>query len=218
MGESLTKNPKLAELACSNGCFVTTLALMAVSKLGIECLEWEPEIVVEAFEAEFGIDKLPQKACDKLQAGLMLIGTNAFTASLEGFLSATKVMNNRVFDESEAPYCDLRMCSWSVYEYTQLMGGMGDEEAPEEFSPDIVTYIQEVGKVNGVTQFPEWLSFANSGTEMPDMTGDVDLFELYNARQQDYVALLTEDTNARQQELASQLNTLKEAGIIKKPA
>ena len=218
MPEKIKNLPQLRDLAVSDDCFVTTIALMAVSALGLECLDWDPEVVLSEFENAYGIEKLPSRSCDKLQTGLMLIGTDAFTSTLEGFLAATKVMNNKLFDSSEVPFCDIRMCSWSVCEYLQLMEDQADSKAVE-FSPDIVVYIRNAGALNGISKFPPWLSFADSELDnLPDMTGDVQLFEMYNQHQSEYDDMLVEEASEKQKKLGMQLNLLKESKILSKPA
>lgn len=196
-------------------CFVTSVALSALAKFGLESLEWEPEILRDAFEQQFEINKMSQKLFDKLNCGYMLVGTNAFEATIEGFLSATAIMNNLVFDESAAPYCSLDMCAWSVWEYIQLLGEIKGGEATCQFSPDIIKYIQEVGKVNGIYQFPKWLSFAEyQEDEVPDLSGDQDQFSQFQLRQQDYVSSMNSFVTQKNELLKEELTTLQKCGIL----
>ena len=205
----------MSDFPLNKECFVTSLVLPTLKKFGFESLDWEPEILRDAFEEEFQMNKMPQKMFDKLNCGYMLVGTDAFTSSIEGFLSATNIMNNLVFDGDEAPYCSLEMCAWSVWEYGELIGGIKDGESTENFCPDIAKYIQEVARVNGVSQFPKWLSFANpENMAMPDMTGDPDLFEMYNNRQQNYIGDLNGFVTFKQNLLTEELHKLQNAGLI----
>lgn len=206
---------ELGTFPLTRECFVTPVALAAIRKFGFESLEWEPEILTEAFEQAFEITKLPQKLADKLQCGYMLIGTNAFNASIEGFLSATYIMNNLVFDELDAPYCSLEMCAWSVWEYLQLLGDIKDGKPAVEFCSDIKKYIQEVGKVNGVYQFPKWLSFADyDKDEVPDNSSDPEQFSMFQTRQSNYVSDLNGFVTEKQAFLKEELITLNKSGII----
>lgn len=199
----------------SSQCFVTSVALPAIRKFGLESLDWEPEILRDAFAEEFQMTKMPQKLFDKLNCGYMLIGTDAFTASIEGFLSATNIMNNLVFSEDEAPYCSLEMCAWSIWEYGELLGTIENGESTEPFCSDIVAYIREVGMLNGVYQFPKWMSFANpENMSMPDNTGDVDLFTAFQNRQTDYVSDLNGFVTFKQGILTKELQALQKDGLI----
>ena len=196
-------------------CFVTSITLAALKKFGLESLEWEPEILRDAFEEQFDLAKLSQKAFDKLNCGYMLVGTDAFTSTIEGFLSATAIMNNLVFSEDEAPYCSLEMCAWSIWEYGDLMGGIEDGKSTEQFCPDIIAYIQEVGKTNGVYRFPKWMEFANPpDNRMPDITSDADQFTMFENRQNNYISDLNGFVTAKQQLLTEELKKLQAAGII----
>jgi hypothetical protein len=205
----------MSDFPLNRECFVTPLALTAIKKFGPESLEWEPEILRDAFEETFEMNKMPQKMFDKLNCGYMLIGTDAFSSTIEGFLSATAIMNNLVFSEDEAPYCSLEMCAWSIWEYINLMGDIKDGKPTIEFCPDIIKYIQEVGRTNGISKFPPWMEFANpEDASMPDMTGDADLFEMYNQRQSNYISDLNGFVTEKQKLLTEELLTLQKDGIL----
>ena len=199
----------------SNHCFVSSVTLAAIRQLGMESLEWDPEILMEGFETAFGMKKMSQKLFDKLNCGYMMLGTDAFTQTIEGFLSATAVMNDRAFEEDTVPYCSLEECAWSVWEYCNLVGDIKDGQPTIEFHPDIIKYIQEVGKVNGVSRFPIWLSFANDDpTPYPDMSGDDSQFEMYNLRQDEYIAQLNSFVTSKQDELTAELQKLEKLRLV----
>ena len=98
------------ELPLKNNCFVTSIALVGLKHLGPESMTYEPEILRDAFESQFGMQKMSQKMFDKLNCGYMLVSTDAFVSTIEGFLTATAVMNNLVFEEDEIPFCTLENC------------------------------------------------------------------------------------------------------------
>lgn len=205
----------MSEWPLSKECFVTPVALAAIKKLGMESLDWAPEVLRDAFEEQFEIKKMPQKLFDKLNCGYMLIGTDAFNSTIEGFLSATAIMNNMVFDETEAPFCSLEMCAWSTWEYAILLGELDEGKSTAPYSPDIIKYIQEVGKLNGVSQFPKWMSFANpENGAMPDLTGDADAFAAYQNRQQTMISDMNGFVTAKQALLTKELQELQKAGIL----
>lgn len=205
----------MSEFPLSSQCFVSPLALTALKTFGLESLAWEPETLRNAFEEQFEIKEMPQKMFDKLNCGYMLIGTDAFNSTIEGFLSATAIMNNLVFSEDEIPYCSLDMCAWSVWEYGELLGDLEDGRSTSTFSPDIITYIQQVGAQNGVYQFPKWLEFANPDKDaMPDLSGDPDLFGGFMARQQNYISDLNGFVTEKQRLLTEELKKLQEKGIL----
>lgn len=197
-------------------CFVTSITLAFLKKYGIEALDWDPLIVRDAFEGGFRVEKMPQRMFDKLNCGLSLVGTSLYTDSIEGFLTGTACMNNRVLDGLTASFCTLEECAWGVWEYMNLNGDIDKNNQPtEKFSPDIAKYIQEAGKLNGVLKMPVWLKFAEAPDgSMPDLTGDVDLFEMWSARQENYIEDLNGYVTYRQQALADELRSLKNDGWI----
>lgn len=199
----------------SNHCFVSSVTLATLRQLGMESLEWDPEVLMMGFEAAFGVKKMPQKLFDKLNCGYMLLGTDLFYSSIEGFLSATAVMNDRPFEEDQIPFCSLEECAWSVWEASQLTGETSDGKPTTEFHPDIVKYIQEAGRLNGVSKFPLWLSFANTeNAPYPDMSGDESVFEMYMQRQQEYIADLNRYVQGRQDKLTEELQKLEKLRLV----
>lgn len=204
----------MSELPINKDTFVTTMALLGVRELGLESLDWEPEILRDAFEDAYGIKKLSQKLFDKLNCGYTLIGTDSFTSSIEAFLAATAVMNNRVFEADEVPYCTFEMCAWSVWEYINLMGDIEDGKPTDQFSPDIIEYIRQAANENGISRFPLWLKFAEPENNLPDLSGDIDQFEMYQERQNDRISDMNGFVTERQEELTAELTKMQELGFL----
>lgn len=204
----------MSELPIDKNSFVSTLAMLGMRALGPESLDWEPEILRDAFEDAYGIDKLSQRLFDKLNCGYMLIGTDAFTSSIEAFLSATAVMNNMVFEADEVPYCTFEMCAWSVWEYINLMGDIEDGKPTDQFSPDIILYIQQTANENGISRFPLWLKFAEPENSLPDLSGDIEQFEMYQERQNDRISDMNGFVTRKQEELTEELTNLQKLGFL----
>lgn len=204
----------MSELPIDKNSFVSTMAMLGLRALGLESLDWEPEILRDAFEDAYGIDKLSQRLFDKLNCGYMLVGTDAFTSSIEAFLSATAVMNNMVFESDEVPYCTFEMCAWSVWEYINLMGDIEDGKPTDKFSPDIILYIQKAANENGISRFPLWLKFAEPENNLPDLSGDIDQFEMYQERQNDRISDMNGFVTRKQEELTEELTNLQKLGFL----
>ena len=203
-------------LPLGKDCFVTSITLVFLRRFGQEALDWDPLIVRDAFEEGFGFKKMPQRMFDKLNCGLSLIGTSLYTTTIEGFLTGTACMNNLVLDGDSIPYVTFDQCAWGVWEYANLNGDIDDQSKPtEEFSPDIVKYIQSVSGRNGVTSMPVWLQFAQlPDDQMPDLSSDVDQFEQYMNRQRAYVEDMNRYVLARQDALKAELTKLADEGFI----
>lgn len=204
----------MSELPINKNSFVSTMAMLGMRALGLESLDWEPEILRDAFEDAYGIDKLSQRLFDKLNCGYMLVGTDAFTTSIEAFLSATAVMNNMVFEADEVPYCTFEMCAWSVWEYINLMGDIEDGKPTDQFSPEIILYIQKAANENGISRFPLWLKFAEPENNLPDLSGDIDQFEMYQERQNDRISDMNGFVTRKQEELTEELTNLQKLGFL----
>lgn len=204
----------MSELPINKNSFVSTMAMLGMRALGLESLDWEPEILRDAFEDAYGIDKLSQRLFDKLNCGYMLVGTDAFTTSIEAFLSATAVMNNMVFESDEVPYCTFEMCAWSVWEYINLMGDIEDGKPTDRFSPEIILYIQKAANENGISRFPLWLKFAEPENNLPDLSGDIDQFEMYQERQNDRISDMNGFVTRKQEELTEELTNLQKLGFL----
>ena len=204
----------MSELPINKNSFVSTMAMLGMRALGLESLDWEPEILRDAFEDAYGIDKLSQRLFDKLNCGYMLVGTDAFTTSIEAFLSATAVMNNMVFESDEVPYCTFEMCAWSVWEYINLMGDIEDGKPTDQFSSEIILYIQKAANENGISRFPLWLKFAEPENNLPDLSGDIDQFEMYQERQNDRISDMNGFVTRKQEELTEELTNLQKLGFL----
>lgn len=206
----------MKKLPLGKDCFVSSITLVFLKKFGYEALDWDPLIVREAFEGGFGVQKMSQRMFDKLNCGLALVGTDTYTSTIEGFLTGTAVMNNQVLESDMAPFVTLSQCAWGIWEYINLNGDVDQDSRPtEQFSPDIAEYIRQVGNTVGVSEFPVWMDFANpEGDAVPDLSDDVDLYEQYRARQQDYISDLNAYVNARQAKLTEELKTLANDGFI----
>jgi hypothetical protein len=202
-------------LPLKNNCFVSSITVLALKTFGLESLEWEPRVLRDAMEEKFDLQKLPQRIFDKLNCGYMLVGTNAYTSTIEGFLSANAVMNNQSFDENQIPFNSLKTLAWGVWEYSNLMGDIKDGAPTEEFSSDIIVYIREAAELNGVRKFPDYLKFAeNPHIGLPDMGTDPTAMEMYLNRQQSNINDLNAFITGRQTALVQELTELQRQGWI----
>lgn len=197
-------------------CFVTSITLTMLKKYGFDVLDWDPLIVRDAFEGGFHVQNMPQRMFDKLNCGLSLLGTSLYTDSIEGFLAGTACMANIPVDGAVAPFVSFRQCAWGVWEYMNMNGDMDKNEKPsEKFCPDVIAYIQKVARLVGVSTMPNWLAFAGfKDSDLPDMAEDADIFEMYMARQRDYIDATNQYVNSRQGELEKELLALAAAGLI----
>lgn len=206
----------MTDFPLDRNCFVTSITLVALRRFGFDIMDWDPLVARDHFEAVFNLPKMPQKMFDKLNCGLMLVGTSLFTDSIEGFLTGTACMNNLSLSSSEISYCTFKQCAWGVWEYININGDMDSNTHPiETFCPDVIYYIQQVAHQNGISKMPEWLNFAKiPDNALPDMTGDVNLFEQYMRRQNENTEELNIYVTQRQKVLGDELKMLASQGFI----
>lgn len=199
----------------NNDSFVTSLALVAMKNLGEEALTMDPLIVRDAMEEILGIQQMPQRMFDKLNCGLTLLGTEAYTKTIEGFLQMTACMNGDVLESDVASMCTIEDCAWGVWEYINLNGDITTDGKPsEEFSEDIKVYIREAAKLEGLYKLPNWLSFAEPVAALPDLTDDMNVFNIFMSRQEDTISTMNKYVTDRMAELSNELNRLRVAGYV----
>jgi hypothetical protein len=202
----------IKQLLYARDAFVSTVSLPALVRFGFDSLDWDPLVLRDSYQEEFGLDAMPQRTFDKLNTGYTLVGTTAFETTIEGFLTCTAVLNGLVLDSSASPFVTIAHCNWAIWEYGCLIAD-APEENVEVFCPEVVEYIRQVGNLNGMTRFPDHMAFANSDT-MPDIGGDVQQFEMYERRQDGYIDMLNTQIDEKQKLLAEQIKELEKAGLV----
>ena len=192
---------------------VTVYALAAMAQFGPECLQWDPLVLRDAFQDAFDC-KLSQKAFDKLQAGMSMVGTNLFTHSIETFLACTALCNEKPVKQPQLNYVTLKDCCWAVFCWQELLG-YNPEEDDEKFDDDIIMYIQALMDKDGISELPQFMSFA----KLPDdkltviqqnLAADASAFQSYHKRQQENVNQIMAFIKDKQALLAAQLKRFKE--------
>lgn len=199
----------------SNKCTPATYALAMLSVFGLQVLQWDPLIVRDSFQDYFKV-KLTERAFNKLQAGLTMIGTDAFQSTIQGFLMCTAACANKPITQGQIPYVTLKDACWAFYLYQQLLG-----QNIQDVAPDIDIYIQQLLRLQGITKLPDFLSFIQLNPKVLQkaqlqLASDVTLFTAYNTRQQNTVQQLIYHVNSLKQQQAYQLQLLQASPKIVK--
>lgn len=194
-------------------CMLPVYALAAVGRFGQDALDWDPLILRDAFQAQFGC-KLGQKAFDKLMAGTSMIGTNLFTTSIQSFLACTAACNNKAINQNQLCYVNLKDCCWSVFVWRQMIG-YNPQQDSQRFDPDIVMYIQALMQQQGISMLPDFLDFAKLDdvkitTIQQALVQDATAFQAYNIRQMNEVQELKAYIRDKQKVLVAQLKVLQQ--------
>lgn len=130
----------------------TTLLVMAMDLFGpddLSWMQWAPETLkIEIFE---GYSAKPSKlALDRLMAGIAILTTDSFWNSLPKFIDICNAMAGEGVDDT-FNIADTTEITWSVVESVLLT-----QEEPQ-FSEEIVAYIEEQIKSEGLGQVPKAL-------------------------------------------------------------
>lgn len=184
-----------------------------MAAFGPECLDWDPLILRDAFQEEFSC-KLSQRGFDKLQAGMTMIGTNLYTQSIEAFLACTSLCANKPVKQGQLAYVNIKDCCWGVFCWQELLGET-IQETVQEFSPDIIMYIQALMDKQGISELPEFMSFAKMPDEkittiQQNLISDVTAFQAYTSRQLETVNEIKAYIKDKQRVLALQLTRFQE--------
>ncbi len=162
--------------------FGTTMLIACTSLLEddgnpLAFLDWDPE-TIQAELAQYG--DVPQANFNKLMSAIRVVTTNDFQRSLPAFIEVCDALydgrvNPAVFD----PAGTLEI-AWGVVEAT-LLWPPDDNDASEEYHPEILGYIAQTVKHEGYSVPPDgvlmlvpelkdqWSQVAESLTDDPEM-------------------------------------------------
>ena len=203
------------DIFLSPKCTPATYALAFISVFGLQALQWDPLVVRDSFQDYFQV-KLTERAFNKLQAGLTMIGTNAFQATIQGFLMCTAACANKPITQGQIPFVSLKDICWAFYLYQELLG-----QRLQDVDAAIDIYVQQLLKLQGITKLPQFLSFIQLDVNslekaQKQLASDITLFQSYNIRQQNTVIQLQQYVQALKQQQARQLQLLQTSPKIVK--
>jgi hypothetical protein len=134
--------------------FATTLLTLFIDTYGTEALDWDPLTIQSEIEQDFAA-KLPRAVFDRLMAAIAVLSTDSFFRSLPDFINLCNVINGDSFDPTVFDPADAGECAWAMTE--ALLISPPDDEEEEPFSQDIVDYLGEVIKSEGILTPPDIL-------------------------------------------------------------
>lgn len=134
--------------------FATTLLMLFLDMYGTESFDWDPLTIQTEIEKDFGI-KLSRPVFDRLMAGIAVVGTDAFFTSLPDFINLCNVMSGDSYDPTVFDPADTGECAWGMTE--ALMLSPPEDNETEPFSQQIVDYISEALKSEGILTPPDIL-------------------------------------------------------------
>ena len=134
--------------------FATTLLTLFLDAYGTEALQWDPLTIQTEIEQDFDV-KLSRSVFDRLMAGIAVLSTDSFFQSLPDFINLCNVLSGSLFDPSVFDPADAAECAWGMTE--ALMISPPDDDDQEPFAQEIVDYISEALKNEGILTPPDIL-------------------------------------------------------------
>jgi len=189
----------------------TTLLILAARAWKNEFFDWDPETIRDEIKATFGVEPR-RSAFNKLMAAVRLVTSDAFYKSVPDFVEICNALDSGFFDPTTFDPADAGEIAWGVTE--ALIISPPDRNDPEPFSRDVLAYIGEAVKAEGIIQPPDVLRLGILGRE--DLWQQIqeefsDDPEMFNAIY-DLEAGKTEEINnmvkARLQQLMAQLRAI----------
>jgi hypothetical protein len=140
--------------------FATTLLTLFIDTYGTEALQWDPLTIQTEIERDFDV-KLSRSLFDRLMAGIAVLSTDSFFKSLPDFINLCNVISGSPFDPTVFDPADAGECAWGMTE--ALMISPPDDDEQEPFAQEIVDYISEVLKNEGILTPPDILRVGLKG-------------------------------------------------------
>jgi len=134
--------------------FATTLLTLFIDQYGTEAFDWDPLTIQSEIERDFSV-KLSRAVFDRLMAAIAVISTDSFFSSLPDFINLCNILSGDSYDPTVFDPADAGECAWGMTE--ALMLSPPDDDDKEPFDDQIVSYISEVLKSEGILTPPDIL-------------------------------------------------------------
>jgi hypothetical protein len=134
--------------------FATTLVVLFADTYGMEAFDWDPMTIQSEIEQDFAV-KLNRNIFDRLMAGIAVVSTDSFFSSLPDFINICNVLSGDSYDPTVFDPADTVECAWGMTE--ALLLSPPDDDTEEPFNQEIVDYISETLKLEGILTPPDIL-------------------------------------------------------------
>jgi hypothetical protein len=140
--------------------FATTLLTIFLDTYGTEAFDWDPLTIQSEVERDFSV-KLSRPVFDRLMAGIAIVSTDAFFNSLPDFINLCNVLSGDGYDPTVFDPADCGECAWGMTE--ALMLSPPDDKDNDPFCDQIVSYLSETLKAEGILTPPDILRISLKG-------------------------------------------------------
>lgn len=170
-------NEKVRTILADPTSFASTLTILVADLYTFDVFEWTPSTVRVEIRDDFGIE-MPSANFDRLMTGFNLITSNGFYVSLPDFNDFCRVLSGESSGHEGWAPADCLDVAWGITEAV-LLSPPEDMEKP--FSEEIVGFISEVVKSEGIITPPDILGIGGIDHELVgrinnDFGDDPDMF------------------------------------------
>jgi hypothetical protein len=187
---------------------------VGVSEAGAEPIDpWDPATFALEFKAEFGVE-LPEENFNRLNAAVELFTTDHFYKDHVRFIE----LCNALFDGRVTPgvfdKADALECAWGINEALLIAPPEAEDEEP--FSPEVVAYVRQAVRDEGIYQPPDVLKIANLDDDYASVQGnwsdDPNMFGAMHQVQRGKAAEISMIVRDRMRDLLGRLERLRFSG------
>lgn len=143
--------------------FTTTLVTSLVDHYGTECFEWLPMTIRKELQSDLGIE-IPSLNFDRAMVGVQLITSDYFYKSLPSFNEYCQVLAGHSVHYDTFSMADALDIAWGITEGVLL--SPPDDGDDEPFSEEIIGFIGQVVKSEGILDPPDVLKIGQIGQEL----------------------------------------------------
>jgi len=135
--------------------YALPLAAFMLDHYGTEWMQWDPAVLRDEMEMEFG-QGIDEHVFEKIQTASTILGTNGFQTLLEVFVPVSILLNRDNVITDEFVPASVEDVAWGVTEASLI-----DPETPTEgYAPDIAAYVGLILSLQGFLAPPPPLNFA----------------------------------------------------------
>ena len=199
------KEVRKAFLSGERPAFGTTLFLLMSDHFGdLEWMDWEPDVLGQEIEDDFGV-KMPPDVRDKLWAVVSTLTTDRFYRDPLFFNHVCNALSDEPLSMMVWEPAELDEIAWALIEIGMIDLDQGEDF---EFSPEVVAYIAELLRKQGVKPFGPFDFIDDLSIPFP-MADDPDMVAQRQLEVEAFQGALLADLEQGVQDLHAQIDELK---------
>lgn len=158
--------------------FATTLLVTFIDIYGLDAIHWSPTTIHWEIQEDHGIT-MPGPNFDRLMAAITIVTTNVFYTMLSDFSELCCVLSGESASPGMLQLPDAADIAWGLTEGIMMWPPEDEEESP--FSEEIVGFVSETIRQEGIINPPDILRLGQLGSETQervrmDFSDDPEMF------------------------------------------